>query len=451
MTRLKLVVSGLLLTAAGLLSAVPAAPASASPAADTITVFSAFSPPTQSGLLTVSIAASSAITSITAHLRAPRATADALAVSDFALQSGTTTDGVWTVNATIAWGTGTGKLPLGVYSIYVDAKDQGGTSVSRVFAGNLDFLILPALTFSARPMAVTYTHHVVTFHGRLTGTYPDGKTVRPLAGRAISVTALDGTDSVRAITNSLGRYAVRHAVRSTLYLANTASSNRTLNNGFGQAGPIFLTATPDPVRVRAHLAKARVRYLQTDTVTGTVSYRVGSSWLPLRNSPVTVNGTATLYGTTNRDGAFRIQFPKLTTTTSWSVGAGGTLFLLPGTATLPTLAVAIPIVLERVSLRLTSTGKVHASGCVVFPELAFRNDQSTLPIRVQFSAHSRGPWRLLGIMFFGSGVNGACPFNNASLMGTFRARLANAYYRERVPNRRFNEAAVSRVVHLRRG
>ncbi len=247
--RLSIAVTALLV-GVGLLGGMTAASAGATPATDTIAIFNAGSNPNQSGELFVVIDATSAVSAITAHLRTSASAPDSLTVSDFQLQSGTATNGVWAVKTPIPWGSGSGELPLGVYSVYVDASDAGGTSVSNVFAGTLDFLIYPSLTLTASPATVDYDHPDTTFSGQLTGTYPDGTTVKPLSGQKIDIVDYEGA-TFQVTTDASGDYSVRHRVYDTLYSATIPAADKTVNGPYGMGGPYFSLPTP-PRCVFAH-------------------------------------------------------------------------------------------------------------------------------------------------------------------------------------------------------
>ncbi len=109
---------------------------------------------------------------------------------------------------------------------------------------------------------------------------------------------------------------------------------------------------------------------------------------------------------------------------------------------------ALPVALRKVSLRLTPFRRVRAAGCIRFTAPGYQSDQSGQPILVEYSARKNGPWRLLGSMPSAGGGQEYCPRVGASWTGSFKAKLANAYYRERVPGDAGTEPTVSTVVHL---
>jgi hypothetical protein len=94
--------------------------------------------------------------SITAELYpSGNTTVPALTVSDFALTSGTNNGGsttTWTVASPITQG----QLPLGTYSITVQASDTGGDSADASDIGTLAFVVYPALALSVSPTTDSY-------------------------------------------------------------------------------------------------------------------------------------------------------------------------------------------------------------------------------------------------------------------------------------------------------
>jgi hypothetical protein len=108
-----------------------------------------------------------------------------------------------------------------------------------------------------------------------------------------------------------------------------------------------------------------------------------------------------------------------------------------------------PAKITRVHLRLAASGVVSASGCISYTLSSMQNDQSTAPLLVDYAPTAHGPWRTLGRMPASWNGTQTCPVD-ANWAGHFGARLASAWYRERIAAGAGIEAAVSKPVHLRR-
>jgi hypothetical protein len=455
MIRFRVIAMAAIVAGAGL-TAAAAGPATASPATDTIRVSGAGSQPSAVGLLYVSVFASSDVTSITAHIRKSATAPDSFTATNFG-DIGAKSGGAFTVTAPIPWGSGPGQLPLGSYDVYVDAKDQAGTSVSDAFAGYFNFLVLPTLTLSASPTSVDYNHRDVTFSGQLTGLYPDGSTVRPIPGKTISFFSgpyVGWGEQFTTSTDGAGNYVVAHEVTSGQYSAFLSGSDPTIYTGDATAGPVPLTVTPDPVRIQASLALPDVNYGEQDSVSGTIMYQSGSSWQPLPDTFLTVLESSptgpSVQTATDGSGYFSLPLPAQTATGTWTVQAGQTPFFVTATSDLH-LIVNLPIEIRKLSLRLSSSGTLHAAGCIAFTDPADQHTMSKLPIRVEYSPHrGGGPWRLLGKIYPSVHGRAYCPSVAASWVRSFTVRSPDAWYRARVAAVPGTQGAVSRSVHLRK-
>jgi hypothetical protein len=449
--RLRLPAAVLAVIATGLLGGAAAqasqARSTVAAATDTITV-SARSNPGESGLVVVDINATSDITSLTAHITDLNSTTDKVTVTGFTLVFGTKSIGTWAAQSPIPVGSGVGELTYGTYDIYIDAADQGGTSVSFVHAGMLKFLIEPVLTLAANPLSVDFDHRDVTFSGQLTGIDPDGNPTTVASGQTVDITGTN--DSTTATTDGSGNFQTVHTVTAASYTATLEPGDPTVNSPLAVAGPVTLTVNRDTPHIQAHLAKLNVKYGATDTVTGTLTYQSGSSELPLPGAAVTVTNLSlpsqVAHSTTRTDGRFTITLPKQTRTSVWQITTGNTLFFNRASFNLPLLHVALPTAIRRLSMRLDRFAVLHVKGCVVFTDPADQSRQPSTPIRIEYSAHKTGPWTLLGKMFPSSVSSGYCP-GVLTWRHSFRVKLANAYYRARVISTPDLQAAVSAPLH----
>ncbi|MHB1431003.1 MAG: hypothetical protein ACYCO9_05160 [Streptosporangiaceae bacterium] len=427
---------------------VPAS-ALAAPTQDSITVNWAGSPQNESGLLEISLTASTPVTSLTAQLYAAGATQPSLSIATFTpAVPGTQTSGIWTATSPIPWGTGPGELPLGSdYSIRVTASDQGGTTVTGVLAGALCECIEPTLTFSASPTTIDWAHRSVTFSGLVTGAWPDGHT-GPVQGAIVTVSPFGTGPAVTATTGSDGSYTVTQRVTSSQWQASvTGGPGIDLTANTEQLAS--LTITPDQVRLTASVSRRDINYRQSDTVSGTVMFQSGSTWLPLSDYPVDISGsTVSATPTTNAAGQYTATLADLTQTDYLTVSAGEYSAFFTGASHTMTITVNWPVAITRVSERLSPSGVLAASGCIVFKVPNGKNYQSTSPIWVDYAPKPTGPWHVLGKMPATWNGQQMCPSVGANWTGHFRIRPASAWYRERVAAAPGIERAISRPVHL---
>ncbi|MGO8887699.1 MAG: hypothetical protein ACLPUO_19910 [Streptosporangiaceae bacterium] len=429
MPRLRLAVSVLLSLAAALLLSVPAA-ASAGTVADTITIISAGSPSDDPGLLSVNATASTPITSITVQLIPEGSSLSALTVTDFAYPPGQA-NGTWTVQAPIAEGQPPGQLPLGSYTISVTATDSGHGAGSNPDAGTLNFVNQPAITLSASPTTVDYAAADVTFSGSVVVTAPGGSQLPP-AAYAIELINETTGHSYPVMTDSDGTYSYTlHQAPPGPYVAEVPA---TATLAQGTSGPVVIRAHMDPVQVSAKLSASTVRYGQLVSVKGTVAYTpLGATQpVPLADQTVaiyqnSISSNPAAQTVTGPQGQFSVQLPKSPSAT-WIVTAGGGVYLMPATVSLP-LHVVQPTAISAFTVSLNPYAVLSVSGC-----LGVQDDPgAVLPahpnIEIQYSRSASGPWSSLRSTRStqASGCNGSA--RNIAFTATSSARLARAYYR----------------------
>jgi hypothetical protein len=446
--------AGAMLATIGTWSVALAQPVQA--AADTITVNYVSSPDSESGLLEISLTASSPITSLSAGLYAAGATTPSVTITSFTPPgTGPQSSGVWTVSSPIPWGTGSGDLPLGIYSVEVTASDQGGTTVMNVQGGNLDFLIDPSLTFAASPSTISYGDQTVTFSGLVTGTDPDGNT-SPVQGAVVTISPQFGGSGFTATTVSDGSYTATEEVTQTNWQASVTGGPAGLNTAANTLQLASLTITPDVVTLSAELAKSDVNYGQTDTVSGVATYLNGSTTQPLKNFPISIDGGPTVSETvtTNSAGQYTATLTPADLVEEAEYGvtvsAGEYNSYFVGASQYLPVTVNWPAKITRVSEHLNALAAVSASGCIVYTLASMKNDQSTAPIWVDYAKTAHGPWRALGKMSATWNGTQMCPAVGANWVRRFKAKLPNAWYRERIAAAPGIESAVSKPVHLSR-
>jgi hypothetical protein len=409
-----------------------ATPASAQ--SGTITAMAA-SPASSVGDLSVSLTTSddADITSFTAHILTAAGT-DVLDLpqSDFSLTSGTEADGTWTIGTPIT----TSQLLLGTYTVTVDAADADGDSVTGAAAGQLAFLIQPAVTLTATPAALSYGATSTTLSGTVTGLMPDGSTT-PLAGQQVEITN-SGDISQAAQTGADGNFSVTEDYASTFTASVQGSTVASASSA-----PVTVTASTSSTRLTAAVSATNAAFDQQVTVTGNLSYEPGSSFEPLAGVSVVVQAPGypdLSVPVTNASGNFTATFtatksgPVQVYFNSAGYQQGGSYAYLAATqATTPTVTVSLPTSLTRFSAVVASSGTVSVSGCLGvtdIPSDAAFSVEGT--ITIQYAASTSGPWRTLGTITQTSPyARAACGVATAeaSFAGGFAAQLPKAYYR----------------------
>ena len=393
-------------------------PAVASAASGSIIVQSIGSPASDLGDLSVALESTTAVVpaSITATFYPQGSQAAALAVSDFTLADGVNTGGTVTT-----WKVGTpitvSQLPLGTYTVEVQATDTGGDTADAKNAGTLAFLVKPALTLTVDPSSYALGQ-TVTLSGTDTGLYPDG-TTQPLSGQAITITG-GAPVRIAATTGADGHYSVTAEAGSAAALVPLNEPGLT---AFAAASPGFDQAQSPTVPVTIEQDQIRITNFSYNphtanfggpvTVSGDISFDSGGTWLPYASEPVEidfggVNQTGCPPGncsseagttTTGTDGSFSVTVPGSadfgTDELSFTVGGG---YLSSLTTTFAVQVNHVPTELFFLSgPRRDIHGRVHLEACIdpkasfVLPKI-----ESLYPAaKVQYAAHRGGPWKAL--------------------------------------------------------
>ena len=427
--------------------AVPAA----ARASGTITISWAGSPEANAGQLEVQASATSPINYIEAHLISSTGQ-DVLDVSDFQLvPGGLFTDGTFAVETPIT----TAQLPLGSYTVKVDATDTGGDSVTGVTAGTLDFVIQPALTIKASRTLVDYDNQSVTFSGTATGTWPDG-TTGPLPGLTVD---LVGGRSDSTMTASDGTYSITvNEAEPGTYWVQTPGSATVASSSF--FGPVQVSEQVDQVRVTAKISTRHVNYGKSVTISGTVQYKPHSSWVPLPGGLVDIDGgpypqpPPVKTVTASAAGTFSVSVPDLSAGPV-SVSAGGVSLtntyldglLTTASISLP-LTVALPVRIVSARASLSPLGLVTLTGCV---EIQHADAVPNLALAVEASLSKSGPWKTIKTDHgpFYSGCSTSAPADGTVISTEFDTTLPAvgdpAYYRVRLAATPELQAATSQA------
>jgi hypothetical protein len=453
------------LAAAAVLAGVAISPALAAPvtgqatAAGSIVIDAVSSPLTESGLLSIQAEATSAITSLDANIYSGGTLELTIPASDFALTSGSTQDGIWTVATPITQA----ELRLGTYQVTVDATDSAGDSVTGAAApGSFFFGLDPTVTLSASTTTLSFSQQSVTFTGQVTAYYPDGS-VQPVSGQQVTIEGADG-DSYTATTDSSGDYSVTAAPAlysdASLTESFTASVAASSSTQPGSSAAVDLAAQIDPVEVTVTLSSAVAKFGSPVTLSGTAKYQAGGIWLDLADATIDITGSdyysdasvGPISATTDASGDFSVALPAQPTTT-WTANPAPSGYLSttsqPGTM-LPNsalLTVSLPTEVTSLQLKYNPLGHLTASGCLAlspavtsFPDLTA---PSGTPLSLQYAASRHGPWHKLGAV----AASGAACSHGTRFRTVFDSAPVSAYFRVSFGGQLFYQPAVGSSVH----
>lgn len=403
------------------------------------------SPQDNVGLLSVTIASSTPLTSLTVSLYDSSNTDRLdLPLGDFVVPAG---DGSgnwerWTLQNPIT----TGQLALGQYSVEVTAADSGGDQVSDALAGTLYFeneVLFSNVTSNGTTF--DYDNQDVTFSGTTTLLAPGG-TPQPFANQALGLQGTFGPP-VPVTTDSSGAFTVTVPAQNELYWMEYPGDAAD-EIGFSATPPISITVNSDPVQIKAALANSNPNQGQADSVTGTLTYTGASGTKPLVGVTVSLyegwsprdDPGPTASAVTNASGQFSLPVPTAGYG-YWSVATTSTQFLQGAQDNLHfTVAQPNAILSFRATLNAFAVVSVH--GCIV---------GASAPVRIEYATAPAGPWKVLGKV---NGVYGSSCSQGGVHGGVFaghlRAQLARAYYRAQYVRTADWQGAVSKPVFLSR-
>ncbi len=415
-------------------AALPAAQAMAA-SDDTIIIVDAGNSPDDVGSLYIDVVAGSQITSLTAHIMS--GTTDELTVSDFTQKTGET----WVVTSPIT----EAQLPIGSYTIDVDATDTGGASASVADVGSFQFLIVPSLTFTPSPKAIDYGHRTVAFSGSVSGQDPDG-TSQPLAGVIVS---LDGPNGPLAapVTSADGSYQATVQLEHGGQVTATVASSSTT---FAALSQVVIKVMTDKVKAVAKLSSTKVAPGGKLTVTGSVSYRSDSHWKPLAESEVQLLSVAPGHpqsviatATTGTSGNFTINL-TVKRDLDLQLDAGGLpgdedldTFLDLAQVNLPVVNVVVPVTLSDFAASIDPFGLVTGSVCETVVGGHF------VAPALESAPRRAGPWSPLETLPRGRRCGQGREFTIKD-----STRLVPAYFRVRYAGSAKYQPATSKVLYL---
>lgn len=452
-------VCALAVAAATAVSALAFTPA-ASAASGDIMIVSVLPPPStpggptpNAGQITVTTDSPTAITpgSMAVHLFA--GTRDVLDVTGFQQIGGSGDSGgeeIWQLPAGSA--ITTAQLSPGTYTATVDATDDSGAQTG-LSGGNFPFLILPAVTLTAQPSAISYTQQTVKFSGQATEVIPGTTSPAPFANETVQIagptTTADPTGTYSATTDSQGNFHLSVQPQPDNYYASLQGSASMTG---AQSPIVAITDSPTPIRLAAKFTQDAIEYGQTDVMTGTLQYYQSATTLkPLPNTTVTIArlsppGEPKITAKTNAAGAFRASIPRQTATGSWAVTAGGTALLGKALVT-RTLPVHQTTGFKRTSIELSPFGVLTVKACLVDTSPGRSGTQVNSPIALQYGHSAKGRWKQLITIEPTYGVS-YCPGRSPLWTIAVNAPAQNAYYRLRFAGNQTLRVSVSKIRHL---
>ena len=386
------------------------------------------------GELTVSFTAATAVTGFTVHIITAKGT-DVLDLpeADFTMTSQPgVASSTWALGQAIT----TSQLPLGRYSITVDATDAGGDSVTGQPAGTLNYLIQPTVTLDASTGVLSYASPTTTLSGSVTGLWPDGST-RPVTSQLVILTSSDG-QSLQTQTDASGDFTTSVSYAGT-FTAGVSGSTLAPASSV----PVIVTAATTPTALTASVSTTRASYGQQVTISGQLSYQPGTTSQGLAGMPVVVvaPGYPQLsVPATGQDGKYTATF---TATQSGTVmvyfnnaqyqESGSFLYLAPADAATGAITVTRRTSLTQFSASVSTAKMVSVHGCVGIADLP-PSAAGTVAgtITIQYAASKAGPWRRLGtVSKLASPASDSCGIATveAAFRGSFAVKLARAYYR----------------------
>jgi hypothetical protein len=403
--------SAVVLAVAAAAAAAAVVPAAAATSTSPILIDAVTSPTTEPGLLSIQVEATSNITSLTVYIDSGGTTELTIPFSDLSLTSGSTQDGIWTVQSPIT----TSELSLGTYQVTADASDSGGDNLTGLSAPEPFFFgLYPDVSIAADTTTLSYSEQSVTFSGQVTADSPTGLS-EGVAGQPVSITGSEG-GSWSTTTDQNGNYSLTVApnLADGTGLAASFSASVSAGTGIAQASSqsLELTGDVDPVEVTVTLSKSTADYGSPVTISGTAEYESDGIPVPLTSTTIDITGTDYYTGgsangttaTTNGSGDFSAVLPAQPTTT-WIANPAPNQFLTPSVSELgapnsATLTVILPTSTTRLRIAYNPAGQITASGCLGLASAVRSYPDLTPPadadLYLQYSRTAHGPWRTIG-------------------------------------------------------
>ncbi|TDU05522.1 hypothetical protein EDD99_4038 [Streptomyces sp. 846.5] len=340
------------------------------------------------GKLDLSLAAPTAVSSVKVSLYSMTTQQTVATVTDFALTSGTATNGVWEPKARI-------QLPaLGSYRIDVSATDTGGDTLSTTGAGYFYYSVRTNLNdTSVDRTKVDYQHRSITMSGHLRGQWPGSGAITPLGDLTVGVssyfqygeatTAADGSWSVTLPVTDQYQNTIQ---ASFSYDPNHIFDSQSSSRSF----PIAIKKTATKL-VMTPSARTIPFQGTVNSTSATLLWDSPSGWQPLAGKTLGSNSFGDfVQETTDTNG--NALFPA--TPSLWSnytIQAGWVsddLYLADAQAS-STITVVQPASFVSFAPTRTDASTVAVAGDLTFSGL---ESPGTIPVNIQFSTTGKGGW-----------------------------------------------------------
>jgi hypothetical protein len=353
--------------------------------------------------------------------------------------------GTFSAQMTSTDATSPNYLPPGNYTATVEATDSGGDPPASTTVP-LSFLIQPTVLLN--PSTVDYDQPTATFTGQVTGLQPGETQPVTLSGEHITVSGQGGPFTGTTGPNGDFSIPAAAAVPNHVYTAAVAPTSQA---AAATSKQVTLTETADQVSLTAKLAKGTIKYGQTDSISGTVSYQPNAMpalVVPLPSAKVTITapGQKTIIATTKTNGTFTATLPAQHATTSWTVSAGGTALLTLDTAALK-LNVQLPTEFKKVSLSLGAFRTLSVKACLNVTSPGGSKDVIIEPVTLQYAKGAKGPWKKLATIQPHENTTGYCAGGTPIWLGSARVPVANGYYRLSFSGSSGFQAAITAAAH----
>lgn len=346
------------------------------------------------GTLEISATADAGIASLRAYVVSYATGQDVAVVDEFALHSGTATDGVWRTPAPL-------RLDqLGGYRVDVEATDAAGVSTPRAQEGSLAYYVDTTLTFLSDDPTVTYARRSVDVHGVLTGRWPATREVKPIANAAIDLSNVYGGHYAQAITAADGSYQASLPMDQNAFYEDFGSVDAGFQGGDGVLGAgthtILVTLTPSPSAITARVEPRRIDLGEETVLSGRVTWEAPGGRQPAAaGQPVhvwycysypichTFLGTVT----TDADGRFQLPTTPPATGKFEVFSPFEDVFVSTGVTTTD-VVVYQPVEFTAFTAARDASGAVTASGRLLFGG----GTPYPIPVEVQFRAAGTDTW-----------------------------------------------------------
>ncbi|MBO3746103.1 hypothetical protein J5X84_08510 [Streptosporangiaceae bacterium NEAU-GS5] len=365
------------------------------------------------GKIHTSITSTAPIATIKAHILSA-AGAELARTTDFALTSGSTTDGIWTTRGRVR------VAELGSYRIDIEVTATDGTHVTAAQAGQFVYMVRTVFDpLTSSPATVDQSHRTITVSGRAFGIWPGTGERKPL-GRGfpigLSISYLDknggfsGFDRAELTTDAHGRFRHRLTLlASAEFTAAFVYDNVHFGYISGNSEALVIRPVEAATEIQVTVTPARVDFGHEVTVSGLARRRSPAGWRPLANTElgvVTSNFDTLPAVTTDANGRYSFTFVPWDTGTITVAFYTEDSYTANAITTVP-FTVAHPAAFADFAAERQG-GDIVASGHLVFPGhvspgspeviIEFSADGTTWTTR----ATSRAEWHGEGYAFSGA-------------------------------------------------